>query len=525
MRTLFEASTVALLATEVERLRQRVGGLTRAPVTRVPRDGALPLSFAQERLWFFDQLEPNSAAYNIHRALRLRGPLDRNALQQSFDELVKRHEVLRTSFKNHNGKPTLSIEESGKLEVQYIDLRHLPNAKREEESRARATQEANRPFELKRHPLVRAVLIEFDTEDHLLLLTIHHIISDGWSIGILLSELESHYNATVQGKKCSLPDLPMQYVDFAGWERESLTEDRLKSQVDYWVAQLSNAPATINLPSDRAHPSVRSFRGAKHALTITKDIADKLTEIGRKKRATLFMTMLAAFQALLACITGDEDLVVGSPIVVRRDAETENLIGNFTNTIALRAKFSGDPDFNEMLRQARDAALGAFTNQDVPFEKLVDKLQPVRTLSHNPLFQVWFVLQNPHSKHRGLVGLTSESLIVESGDIRHDLQLTLWETSNGLKGTLNYSTALFEPESIAQIEKQFQSLLVMITDHPDTRLSTMRSALTTVAHDYREKLSQQVEESNRRNLKLVRRKAVYRVQPPSGEEPWTTPTQ
>jgi amino acid adenylation domain-containing protein len=525
MRTLFESSTVGALATEVERLRQTVRGGAANPLTRVPRNGPLPLSFAQERLWFFDELEPNSGAYNISRALQLRGPLNRDALRRSFDEIVKRHEVLRTSFINDNGKPTLSVEESGKLEVQHLDLRHLPKTKREEESRAIALEEAKRPFDLKHGPLLRAVLVQFDSDDHLLLLTIHHIISDGWSIGILLNELASHYNATVGASKLSLPDLPVQYLDFAAWQRRSLSDESLKRQIDYWFDQLSGAPASINLPSDRPRPSVRSFRGAKHSLKITKDITDKLTALGREKRATLFMTLLTAFQALLACITGDDDIVVGSPIVGRGRAETENLIGNFINTIVLRARFSGDPDFNGMLRQVRDGALGAFTNQDVPFEKLVEELQPARTLSHNPLFQVWFVLQNVQAEHPEFFAITTESLYVESADTRHDLQLTLWETVEGLNGTFNYSTDLFEPESIAQIERQFQALLATLTTHPESRLSALRTVLATVAHHYREELSEQLEESSRRQLKSVKRKALNRVQPAIVEEPWTTPTQ
>ena len=524
MRTLFEASTVGLLATEVERLRQ-TAGCTTNPLVRVSRDGPLPLSFAQERLWFFDELEPNSAAYNIHRALRLRGSLDSDALQQSFDEIVKRHEVLRTSFINDNGKPALSIEEIGKLEVQQHDLRELPEAKREEESRAMAAAEARRPFDLKRAPLLRAALVEFDSDDHLLLLTMHHIISDGWSIGILLNELSSRYNAIVGAGELSLPDLPVQYVDFAAWQRQSLHDESMKWQIDYWLRQLSDAPATIDLPSDRPRPAVRSFRGAKHTLRISKDITDKLTTLGREKRATLFMTLLTAFQALLACITGDEDIVIGSPIVGRSRTETENLIGNFINTIVLRARFSGDPDFNEMLRHVRDGALAAFSHQDVPFEKLVDVLQPVRTLSHNPLFQVWFVLQNAQTEHCEFSALTTESLTVESADTRHDLQLTLWDTANGLKGSLNYSADLFEPESIGQIEKQFQALLTTITAQPGSRLSDLRTVLAAVERDYREELSEQLEESSHRKLKSVKRKALGRVQPAIVEEPWTTPTQ
>jgi amino acid adenylation domain-containing protein len=495
MRTLFEAPTVAALATEVEKLQQISGGPAANPLARVPRDGPLPLSFAQERLWFFDQLEPDSGAYNIPRALRLKGQLDKEALQRSFNRLVERHEVLRTSFINDHGKPGVSIQESAGFELKHLDLRHLPEAKREEESQTIAAEEVKRPFDLKHAPLLRVVLAQLDDDDHLLLLTIHHIISDGWSIGILLSELAAVYN------NLSLPDLPVQYVDFAAWQRRSLSDESLKRQIDYWTDRLSGAPASINLPSDRTRPSVRKFSGAKHPLKFTKEISESLKSLGRENRATLFMTLLTAFQTLLACITGDDDIVVGSPILGRNRSETQNLIGNFVNTIVQRAKFSGDPDFREMLQQVRDAAIEAFTNQDVPFEKLVEKLQPARTLSHNPLFQVWFVLQNPEAERQEFAGLTTESLNVESAVVRHDLQLTLWETGDGLKGFLSYSSELFESETIAQIAKQFESLLATITAKPETRLSDLRALLATVASD-------QLEESSRRKLKSVRRKTV-----------------
>lgn len=488
MRTLFEASTVAALATEVEKLSSSPPA---NPLTRVSRDGPLPLSFAQERLWFFDQLEPDSGAYNIPRVLRIKGPLDKAALQESLKRLVERHEVLRTSFINDNGKPAVSIQEIAELQLEQIDLRHLP----EEEAQRIAAAEVKRPFDLKHAPLLRAVLIQLSDNEHLLLLTIHHIISDGWSMGILLSELAAVYN------NLSLPELPIQYVDFAAWQRRSLNDESLKRQVDYWIDRLSGASATINLPSDRPRPAVRSFRGAKYPLQFSKEISTALTTLGRENRATLFMTLLAAFQTLLACITGDEDIVVGSPILGRNRSETQNLIGNFINTLVQRAQFSGDPAFSHSLREVRDNAVEAFANQDVPFEKLVEKLQPARTLSHNPLFQVWFVLQNPEAERQEFAGLTTESLNVESAVVRHDLQLTLWETGDGLKGFFNYSTELFEPETIAQTARQFEKLLATVTAQPETRLSDLRVLLTTVASD-------ELEQSSRRKLKSVKRKTV-----------------
>ena len=524
MRTLFEASTVAALAAEVEKLRQTTRGLTAHPLARVARKDSLPLSFSQERLWFFDQVEPQSAAYNIPRAVRLRGPLNRDALQQSFNQLVNRQEVLRTIFINNNGTPALAIKEHGRVEIQHLDLRHLPEAEREQKSRTIANEETKRPFDLTQAPLLRAMLVQLDENAHVLLLTIHHIISDGWSIGVLLRELAFFYNSVVGGTKSSLPDLPVQYVDFAAWQRRLVNENTLSDQVEYWVDHLSGAPATINLPTDRPRPAVRSFRGAKHSVKIAKAVKDSLTTLGREHRATLFMTLLTAFHMLLACITGDEDIVVGSPIAGRTRRETENVIGNFINTLLLRATFSGDPDFNEMLQRVRDIALGAFNHQDVPFEKLLLELQPVRTLSHNPLFQVWFVLQNAQAERAEFVGLTTESLAIESEATRHDLQLTLWETADGLEGAFHYSTDLFDPTSIAQVEKQFQVLLAAISAHPESRLSALRASLATVVREYREELSEQLADSSRRKFKSVKRKGVGRVEQTLVEDSWTTPT-
>ncbi|HEY6121541.1 MAG TPA: amino acid adenylation domain-containing protein [Pyrinomonadaceae bacterium] len=525
MRALFEASTVAALAVEVERLLHTARSATTIPLTRISRTAPLPLSFAQERLWFLDQLEPENAAYNIPRALRLRGTLDKEALQQSFNAIIARHEVLRTSFLNDSGKPALSIDQEAAVQVQHRDLRHLPRAKHEEVSQATAADEARRPFNLAQGPLLRASLLQLDVNDHILLLTIHHIISDGWSIGVLLRELSFFYNAFVAEVKPSLANLPVQYVDFAAWQRQSLTGKFLKGQIEYWRNQLSGAPAVINLPFDRPRESMRSFRGAKLPLRINKAIADNLIALSREMRATLFMTLLTAFQMLLVCITGDKDIVVGAPTVGRNRPEIENLIGYFINTIMLRTKFSNDPDFFEVLRQVREVSLGAFTNQDVPFEKLVEELKPQRTLSHNPLFQVWFVLQNAQAEHHEFRGLTIESLGVESVVTRHDLQLTLWETPEGLEGAFSYSTDLFDAASIAQIERQFQALLTTISAHPETRLSALRAMVAAVEEEYRAELGELLVASSRSKLRSVTRKAVGKTQQAIAEESWTNPTQ
>ncbi|MEP6743434.1 MAG: amino acid adenylation domain-containing protein, partial [bacterium] len=525
MRTLFEASTVSALAREVELLRQTSEGLMAVPLAPVSRKESVPLSFAQERLWFFDQLEPGSAAYNIPRALRLRGRLDTRALQQSLDAIIARHEVMRTRFLNVDGEPVLSIDDRVTLTVQEVDLGQLSPSEQEERSRSLAAEEARRPFDLTCAPLLRASLLRFADEDHVLLVTMHHIISDGWSVGVFFRELSSLYNSFTGTSKSSLPDLAVQYADFAAWQRSSLAGVKFQEQLGYWRDQLGDAPALINLPSDRPRPPVRSFLGARYPFTISQEIAHKLKEAARSERATLFMTLLTGFQLLLACVTGDEDIVVGSPTAGRSHLETEGLIGYFVNTILLRSRFSDDPDFREALRRARRISLEAFTNHDIPFENLVEELQPERTLSHNPLFQVWFVLQNTQTECDPLRGITIESLDIESSTTRHDLQLTLWETNEAIEGAFTYSTDLFNAETVAQFERQFQTLLQKVTTEPEIRLSELRTLLADEAHRYRVEWGRQLEAASREKLKSMKRKAVGRLQPESVEESWRSPAQ
>src|SRR5882762_1367939 len=448
LRDLFEAPTVARISERIEATRRAAEGFEAVTLIPVSRAGALPLSFAQERLWFFDQLEPHSAAYNIPRVLRLTGTLDTRALQQSLETIVSRHEVLRTSFLVDHGKPALAIASSATMEIPCLDVSHLPAHAREEKAKELAGQETNRSFDLTRAPLVRTSLVKLGDEDHILLLTMHHIISDGWSIGVFMRELVICYNALTTGANPDLPSQTVQYVDFAAWQRQRLSGPVLQKQLDYWRKQLAGVPAVIDLPSDRPRPALRSFRGARQAFAISKEITGKLKTLARRERVTLFMTLLATFQSLLSCLTNQDDIVVGSPTAGRDRPECEALIGYFVNTVVLRAGFSGDPDFLESLRHAREVALGAFANQDVPFEKLVEELKPARVLQYNPLFQVWFVFQNALVERQEFNGLTGESLASESATTRHDLQLTLWETGNRIEGAFIYSTDLFEAETI-----------------------------------------------------------------------------
>lgn len=508
LRALFEAPTVAGMAEKIEAARRTDEGVE-PPIVAIPREGLLPLSFAQERLWFFDQLEPGNAAYNIPRALRLRGPLDVAALQSSLNQIVARHEVLRSRFLTNNGQPELSIAASETIEIPLSDLRQATDP--EHKAHELIKEETGRPFDLARGPLLRLALARLSEEDHLLVLTMHHIVSDGWSIGILLRELVSLYNALVSGNKPVLAELPVQYVDFAAWQRQRSEEGAgngpQRKQLEFWRRQLEGAPALIDLPTDRPRPPVRSFRGAKQPVIISKATTDGLKNLARTERATLFMALLNAYQLQLASLNGQEDIVVGSPTAGRHRRETEILIGYFVNTIVMRAQLSDDPSFREALARAREVALGAYANQDVPLEKIVEELQPGRTLSHNPLFQVWLVLQNAPSERSEWQGLEVKSIDVGNTTTRHDLQLTLWETAEGLEGAFTYSTDLFEAETIACFVEQFRQLLEMVVEDPDVRLSVLRARLELVGREFRQRVAQRLADASHQKLRSVKRRS------------------
>ncbi len=508
LRALFEAPTVALLAEMVENARHTAEGFKDVPLVSVPRDGKLPLSFAQERLWFFDQYEPNSGAYNISRMLRLQGPLDAIALHKSVTAIVARHEVLRTTFTNENGKPALSIAQIASVDFPIFDLTGLTTDQQEKAAGDTAARETQRPFDLSRGPLLRVALVRLSEDEHVFLMTMHHIISDAWSLGVFMRELVACYNAFITESHPSLPALSVQYVDFAMWQRQWLSGSALQKQLKYWREKLAGAPPVINLPTDRPRPSLRSFSGARQSLDISKEISDKLKTLARTERATLFMTLLTAFQSLLSCLTNENDIVVGSPSAGRNRAECEALIGYFVNTLVLRTEFSGDPTFQESLQQVRATALGAFANQDVPFEKLVEELKPARAPEYNPLFQVWFVLQNAVVERQEFSGLTMEMLASENATTRHELQLTLWETADGLKGAFTYSTALFNSETIACMAEQLKTLVALVADEPSIRLSELRAAVDESGRNFRNKTAAELERASRQKLKSSKRKVV-----------------
>jgi amino acid adenylation domain-containing protein len=472
LRTLFEGPTVAELAGRVEEMR-RAGLPVLPPVVPAGRTGPLPLSFAQERLWFLDRLEPGSATYNIPAALRLTGALDVAALERALSEIVRRHESLRTTFAQADDAPVQVVAPFGGFALPVEDLSALGEVDREAAVRQRAGDEARRGFDLAAGPLFRAALLRLGGEDHVLLISMHHIVSDGWSMGVLYRELSALYAAYRDGGESPLPELAVQYADYAVWQREQLAGEALDRQLAYWRERLVGASELLELPIDRPRPPVQTYRGATVPVELSGELLERLQALGRSEGATLYMTLLGAFQVLLAKYSGSEDVVVGSPIAGRTRGEVEGLIGFFINTLVLRTDLGGDPSFRETLRRVREATLGAYEHQEVPFEKLVAELQPERSLSHAPLFQVMFTLQEPGDGGSALAGLKSGGVGAAMEIAKFDLSLTLAATPQGLRGGLNYSTDLFERGTIERMLGHLERVLEQVADDADARLSDL----------------------------------------------------
>jgi len=437
------------------------------------KSNTFPLSFAQQRLWFFEQLTPGNFTYHSLAGVRLTGTLDARSLDRSLNELVKRHEVLRTAFKTINGQPVQAIASNLELKILEIDLRSLPETERSREVERLIAAEAKLAFDLSQAPLLRAKLLHLSDSNWVLLLSTHHIIFDAWSVGIFIQELATFYQAFCTGKPSPLPELSVQYADFASWQRQWLQGEVLETQLAYWKKQLGGNLPVLNLPTDRPRPAVQTFRGAVHKFTIPKAIAEEMTQLSQREKATLFMVLLAAFKTLLYRYTGQEDILVASPIANRNRREIEELIGFFANTLVFRTNLSSNPTFKELLASVREVALGAYNHQDLPFEKLVEILQPERDLSHNPLFQVLFSLRNVRTPQIKLPGVTLSSLEIEQKTAKFDLALGLEEGLEGINGTLEYSQDLFDASTARRIAGHFITLLESIAANPEQRLSNL----------------------------------------------------
>jgi len=455
-------------------------GADQPNIPRREASNRCPLSFAQERLWFLQQLEPEDTSYNIRQGIRVKGALEVGALQQSFTEIVSRHEALRTRFEMVNGEPVQVIEVPTAMNIRLHleDLSGLPPHEREAQAMQSATEEARQPFDLQRGPLMRTRLVRLSEEEHLLLLTMHHIVSDGWSLGVFWRELERLYEAFSEKRPSPLEELPIQYADYAVWQRQWLRGELLEEQLGYWKEQLAELPI-LELPTDHARPAVQTHRGARQTLALSRSLTEALKELARREGVTLFMVLLGAFQVLLSRYVGQEDVAVGTPIVGRNRSETERLIGFFVNTLVMRTDLSGDPSFKEVLSRVREVCLGAYDHQDLPFEKLVEELRPERDLSRTPLFQVFFNMLNLGGSTFELSGLTAERIQpsdTESGSdstSKFDVTLYVAERRKGLHLRLLYNADLFEPDTMSRMLGHFRTLLECIAAEPERRLSSI----------------------------------------------------
>src|SRR6185369_975510 len=428
-----------------------------------------PLSFAQERLWFLDQLEPGSAFYNISTGVRLGGELDIAALERTFSEVVRRHEVLRTTFPMVNGVPVQRVSAAEPLHLVIEDLSSLEEAERAAEIVRLGNEEAQRPFELAHGPMLRVRLLRLSAEEHVVLLTMHHIVADGWSMGVLVKEVSTLYAAFSRGESSPLPELAIQYADFAVWQRESLQGEALEKELDYWREQLSGSAAILELPSDRPRPAMQSYRGASHSFGINPEVSAGLKALSRSEGTTLFMTLLAAFKVFLSRYSGQADISVGTDIAGRNRAELEPLIGFFINALVMRTKIRAEEGFRELLKRVREVCLGGYAHQDMPFEKLVEELNPERSLSYSPLFQVSFSLNSVrHPAHQStgieteteqLQGLTLGRVGFKDGTAKFEFTLSILEGNGKLRGVVEYSTDLFDEATIVRMTSHFQQLL------------------------------------------------------------------
>lgn len=502
----FQNASITQIATQV--LEQLTNAVHLEPVLQpIPRQQQLPLGLAQERMWFLSQLEPGNPFYNVAIAVELTGPLNVATLERSLNEIIRRHEALRTSFPDLAGRPIQVIHPTLQVTLPIVDCWAIHNS--QSQIHNCILEEVQQPFDLSQVPLLRAKLLRLQPEAHMLLLTLHHIISDGWSVGILIRELAVLYEAFSSGQRSPLPELPIQYADFASWQRQCLQGEVRETQLAYWKQQLGGILPPLQLPTDRPRPAIQTFQGAKQSLAFSKALTETLKALNQQEGVTLFMTLLAVFKTLLYCYTSQEDILVGSSVAGRTKADIKGLIGFFINTLVLRTDLSGNPSFQELLKRIRKVALWGYAHQDLPFEKLVEELQPQRDLSYNPLFQAMFILQNaPIPTAVSLPGLTLSPLELDSGTSKFDLKLSLWESSEGLNGSLEYKTDLFDATTIARMGNHFEQLLRQVVAQPATRLSELATILAKADNQQQHLKAREMEATSLQKLKLMKRKAI-----------------
>ncbi|HEX8560148.1 MAG TPA: amino acid adenylation domain-containing protein, partial [Pyrinomonadaceae bacterium] len=473
LRQLFESPTIAELARHVEGVLRAGAGPEAPPILPAGNAGAPPLSFAQQRLWFLDQLEPGGTLYNVPVALRLGGRLEGEVLARVLTEVVRRHESLRTTFAVAGGQPAQVIHPASEMALEVEDLGAFAEAEREAEAQRLLNEEAARPFDLSAGPLLRARLLRLSDEEHVLLLTMHHIVTDGWSMGILVKEVARLYEAFLKGEASPLPELPVQYADFAAWQREWMQGEVLERELSYWRKQLEGAPPVLELPTDKPRPAVQTANCEQHRFRVPAELTSRLREVSREEGVTLFMTLLAGFQALLSRYTNQQDVVVGADVANRNRAETEGLIGFFVNMLVLRTDLSGSPSFRELLRRARETCLGAYAHQDVPFEKLVEELEPERSLGRNPLFQAAFVLQNAPLGELSLPGVSMSIVESDNYKVAFDLLLDMREAGDVIDASLVYNADLFEAATAERMARHLVALLSAAAQDPSLPVESL----------------------------------------------------
>ena len=502
---IFDSPTVAGLAAKVKTLMREEANLVEAPL--VPANwGATPkpLSFSQKRLWFLDQLEPNSPFYNVPLAMRLVGPFDIVAMERALDGVIARHESLRTTLQLQGDQPAQVVAPQMQLPLVQIDLSTMPEAEREEEARRLTAEEARRPFNLSKGPLFRAMILTLAPEDHVFMVNLHHAISDGWSLGVLVNDITALYESFRAGTPSQLQPLGITYGDFAIWQRDHLESGALKQQLEYWKAQLAGAPPAIELPTDRTRPPVQTFHGSKRVMLFRPELLEGLKTLSRSEGATLFITLLAAFNVLLSRYSGQNDIVVGTANACRHQPDTEKLIGYFANTVVLRNDLDGSPTFRELIHRVRETTLNAFANQDVPFERLVEELNPVRDMSRSPVFQVMIIQQNAfqHSSHFG--SLKSIPFSAVGGVAKVDLLLSVSDDDGKLRCALEYNTDLYDADTIDRMLENLGTLLDAAVTDPAQHVTEMSILPVT-------QLEQQLVDWNATTAEYPRDKAVYQL--------------
>jgi amino acid adenylation domain-containing protein len=464
-------------------VRAGTTGLEAAPSALAEHVYVFPVTFAQQRLLFLNQLDPNSTSYTVPWSIRVTGPLNAVALERSLNEIVQRHEILRTTYEVVEGHPVQTVSPAVHIPLVQVDLASLLEPERE--AQTAAMKEAQLPLDLKNGPMVRIKLLRLADHDHVLLVTTHHIAFDGWSRRVLVSELATLYQAFCAGQPSPLPELPLQYADYAVWQRNYLQGENLNNLLSYWKQNLAGAPTMLDLPTDRPRPAVQSYRGTSKSFALPPELSDRVTQVSRQLGVTPFMTMLAAFEVLLSRYTGQKDILVGTPIANRNRAEVEGLIGLFANILPLRVRFDGDPTFRELVERVKETALGAYAHQDMPFERLVEELRPERSLSYNPLFQVMFSLQNAPRRAFQLSGLELKPLGGVTGTTaKFDLSVFLLESEDGRNGRIEYNTEIFDAETIERMLRHYMLLL----EGAIANLAAKVSELPLLTADERQKI-------------------------------------